>query len=112
MAVASVHAEHTAARGSLGALHPVPVAALGCSLSLFFAFSFVLCVLGYLAERAFGWQLQIAHGFLSVMLPGFAFGSWPRFFLGLAESLAWGWYIALVLGPLYNFFAARVQRGD
>lgn len=31
----------------------------------------------------------------------------PSFFLGLAESLAWGWYVALVFAPLYNFFAAR-----
>jgi hypothetical protein len=33
--------------------------------------------------------------------------SWQTFLLGLAESYAWGWYIALVFGPLYNFFAAR-----
>jgi len=33
--------------------------------------------------------------------------SWRSFFLGLGESLAWGWYVTLVLVPLYNFFASR-----
>jgi len=25
------------------------------------------------------------------------------------ESFAWGWYIALVFGSLYNFFAMRLR---
>ena len=45
------------------------------------------------------------------LLPGFTWLSWPSFLLGLAESFAYGWYIALVFGPLYNFFAARSARG-
>jgi len=81
------------------------VVALGLSLSLFFAVSFVLCVLGYFVLPG----LPIAHGALSIVLPGFELLSWPRFFLGLAESVAWGWYVALLFGPLYNFFAARVR---
>ena len=86
-------------------LHSIPVGALGLSLSLFFAISFTFCVLGYFLLPG----LPIAHGALSIVLPGFEFLSWSRFFLGLAESLAWGWYIALLFGPLYNFFAARVR---
>lgn len=108
MAVASGHAVHrTPTRGA--AEHPlvIPVKALGWSLSLFFAISFVLCVLGFLLERAFHLQLQIAHGVL--ILPGFEFDSGPRFILGLAESFAFGWYIALIYGPLYNFFATRAH---
>ena len=27
--------------------------------------------------------------------------------LGLIESFAYGWYVALIFGPLYNLFAAR-----
>jgi ribosome-dependent ATPase len=35
----------------------------------------------------------------------------PRgYFLGLLESFVWGWYIALVFGPLYNFFLRRMSR--
>ena len=88
----------------------IPVGALGTSLSLFFAISFVLCVLGYLLERTFGFLLQIAHSALALVLPGFQFDSWSRFFVGFAESLAWGWYIALIFGPLYNFFVTRQGR--
>jgi hypothetical protein len=31
--------------------------------------------------------------------------------LGLVESFAWGWYVSLIFGPLYNFFAIRFTRG-
>lgn len=107
-----VHATSTAHAGSPATVesaprtsHPISVAALGWSLSLSFAISFVLCVLGYLFVSG----LPVAHGALSIILPGFQFQSWPRFFLGLGESLVWGWYIALLFGSLYNFFAARVR---
>lgn len=88
-------------------VHPaltIPVLALGMGLSLFLAISYVLCVLGYL----FLPSLPIDHAALSIFLPGFTLLSWPSFFLGLVESFGWGWYVALVFGPLYNFFAARM----
>jgi hypothetical protein len=44
-----------------------------------------------------------------LVLPGFQLLSWSRFFLGLVESLASGWYFALLFGPLYNLFAARIR---
>ena len=87
-------------------VHPtrtIPVFALGMGLSLFLATSYVLCVLGYL----FLPSLPIEHSALTIFLPGFTLLSWPGFFLGLVESFGWGWYVALVFGPLYNFFAAR-----
>lgn len=90
--------------------HSLPVVAFGVSLSAFFVISYLLCVLGFYLERSLGWSLPIAHGALAVLLPGFAFDSWSRFFLGLAESIAWGWYVALIFGPLCNHFAARIQR--
>lgn len=81
----------------------IQVMTLGMSLSLFFAISFALCVLGYLLMPG----LPITHQALSIFLPGFTLLSWSSFCLGLFESLAWGWYVALVFGPLYNFFAVR-----
>lgn len=81
----------------------VPVLALGTSLGLFFSLTFVLCVLFdlWFPEQAMypAWQ---------VFLPGFTWLTWPSFFLGLIESFAYGWYIALVFGPFYNFFAAKL----
>lgn len=80
----------------------VSVYALGMSLGLILAISFVLCVLfdllfpGYAMNRVW-----------AALLPGFSWLSWPGFFIGLVESFAYGWYVALVFGPLYNFFMAR-----
>ncbi len=84
---------------------PIPVVALGLALSLFFAFSFVLCVFSYLVAPTW----PISHAMLAMMLPGFVLLSTPNFILGLIESLVWGWYIVLIFGPLYNFFAARTR---
>jgi hypothetical protein len=51
--------------------------------------------------------LPIQHSALAIFLPGFQLLSWRSFFLGLGESFLWGWYVALLFGPLYNFLAAR-----
>lgn len=83
----------------------VPVIALGISLSLFLAITFTLCV---------GFDLLFpGHAMYESwlrLLPGFTWLSWPSFLLGLAESFAYGWYMALIFGPLYNFFAARSDK--
>jgi len=47
------------------------------------------------------------HQLLAAMLPGFTWLTWPSFFIGLIWSTAFGWYVAVVFAPLYNFFAAR-----
>lgn len=80
-----------------------PVMALGMSLSLFLIISYVACVLFFFL---FPEAVQ-NHAVLTLFLPGFKLLSWSSFVLGLAESFAYGWYVALVFGPLYNFFAAR-----
>ena len=80
----------------------IPVMALGTSLGSFFALTFVLCVLFDL------WFPALAmNPVWAPLLPGFTWISWTSFFLGLIEAFAYGWYIALVFGPLYNFFAMR-----
>jgi hypothetical protein len=108
MATAQTHATVPGSgRTSLGVgdARTIPVAALGLSLSIFFAFSFVVCVLGYLVFPS----LPVEHAALSIFLPGFTLLSWQSFLLGLAESFVWGWYIALVFGALYNFFVRRAS---
>ena len=81
----------------------IPVLAFGLALSLFGLISYLLCIAGYLLFPG----LPISHASLSIFLPGFELLSWKGFFVGLAESLAYGWYIALVFGSLFNFFSAR-----
>ncbi len=83
----------------------IPVLAFGMGLSLFLAISYILCVLGYLLFPS----LPIEHSALAIFLPGFTLLSWQSFFLGLAENFAWGWYVALIFGPIYNFFAYRIR---
>ena len=89
--------------------HPrISVFVLRLSLSLFLTISYVLCVIGYLVLPG----LPIEHSALSIFLPGFALLSWRTFILGAIESFAWGWYVALIFCPLFNFFAARVAQGE
>jgi hypothetical protein len=83
----------------------ISVVALGASLSAFLMISYVLCVL--LGLVLWDWGL---HQPWLQFLPGFTWLTWPSFLLGLAETFTYGWYIALVFGPLYNFFAARWQK--
>lgn len=80
----------------------LPILALGMGLGSFFALTFVLCVLFDL------WFPALAmNAVWAPLLPGFTWLSWPDFLLGLAESFAFGWYAAVVFGPIYNFFTAR-----
>lgn len=101
-------AANASARGQFGVPLPsratctIPVLALGMSLSLFLVITYVLCVGFDLIFPA-----QAMHGEWERLLPGFTWLSWPAFLLGLAESFAYGWYIALIFGPLYNFFVMR-----
>ena len=82
----------------------ISIKVLGCVLSSFFAISFTICILGYLIWPA----SPVQHSSLSMFLPGFTLLSWPSFFLGLIESILWGWYVAGLFGVLYNFFVRRL----
>ncbi len=80
----------------------LPIIPLGLSLGLFLAITYVLCVLFDL------WFPDLAmNPAWSPLLPGFTWLTWASFFLGLIEAIAYGWYIALVFVPLFNFFAMR-----
>lgn len=82
----------------------VPVVALGISLSLFLVLTYALCVLFDL------WFPSLAmNPVWSKLLPGFVWITWPSFFLGLAEAFAYGWYVALIFAPLFNFFSRRLR---
>ncbi len=83
----------------------IPIFSLGMSLGLFLAFTYVLCVAFDLLIPEYAMYKVWAP-----LLPGFSWLSWPSFFLGLVETFAYGWYVALVFGPLYNVFARK--RGN
>jgi len=81
----------------------ISVLALGMALSLFLVISYLICITTYFIPG-----LPVSHAMLLVWLPGFGLLSWQSFLLGLVESFAWGWYVALIFGPIYNFFALKL----
>ena len=81
----------------------IPIVTFGLALSGFFAVSYIICILGYLLVPG----LPVQHQFLEIFLPGFTLLTWPTFFLGLIESVLFGWYIAVVFGAIYNFLLRR-----
>jgi hypothetical protein len=80
------------------------LAAVGNATSLLLAISFALCV---------GFDLLFPqHAMYEAwqkLLPGFEWISWKSFFIGLFESYLYGWYIAVVWVPLYNFFSRSAR---
>ena len=88
----------------------VPILTLSLSLGSFLAITYVLCVVFDL------WFPSLAMNSLwAKFLPGFVWLTWPSFFLGLIEAFAYGLYVALVFGPLFNLFSAwqfRLSRAS
>ena len=85
----------------------IPLVPFGLALSLFLAITYVLCIGHYLLfpGQKIGYQVL-----LPLFLPGFTWLSWGGFFIGLVDSLAYGWYVALIFVPLFNFFAVKFER--
>ena len=77
---------------------------LGLSLSAFLVVTYVLCIL-----LGFVWTDPEIHRPWLQFLPGFTWLTWPSFFLGLVEVFAYGWYVALIFAPLFNYFAERAR---
>jgi hypothetical protein len=77
---------------------------LGMTLGSFLVITYVLCVLFglFMSERGF-------HLLFAQLIPGFTWITWPSFFLGLLGSFFFGWYVAVLFAPLFNFFAARMK---
>tara|TARA_R110002096_G_scaffold11544_1_gene42435 strand:+ start:776 stop:1063 length:288 start_codon:yes stop_codon:yes gene_type:complete len=83
----------------------IPVKALGWSLGIFFAVTFAICVaFGLLFTGATMYQAWLP------LLPWVTWITWPSFALGLIEAFAYGWFVAVIFGPLFNYFAARESK--
>lgn len=78
---------------------------VGNTLSIFLALTFSLCIAWGLVAPV---ELHM-HAAWEHLLPGFEFISLPSFLLGLVESYLYGWYIALVIVPLYRLFDRTVS---
>ena len=85
----------------------IPLVPLGMSLGLSLIIAYAVCVALYVLFP----DLILNHTVLVLFLPGFKLLDWPNFLLGLVESFGYGWAIALVFTPLFNFFSARMASG-
>ncbi len=84
----------------------LPLVPLGWAVSAFFAISYLLCIL--LGLVAPDWAM---HKPWLQFFPGFEWLTLQGFLIGLAEAFVYGWYVALLLGWLFNFFrGSRVRR--
>ncbi|KNG94580.1 DUF5676 family membrane protein [Pseudaestuariivita atlantica] len=80
----------------------VPIAPLAWSLGIFFAITYVICVLFDLVFPG-----QSMTSLWLPLLPWVNGISLGGFVLGLVETVLYGWFVALIFAPLYNFFADR-----
>lgn len=83
----------------------LPLLAFGFALSLFLGITFLLCV-GY----GLIFPDQAMYPNWLHLLPGFTWLSWGSLLIGLIDSLSYGWYVALIFVPLFNYFAVRFER--
>ena len=78
------------------------IARLGNALGLFLAALFVLCV---------AWDgivpRQAMRSVLAPALPWFDWLSAGDFFLGLVEALLYGWILAVLFVPIWNWIGAE-----
>jgi len=90
---------------SAGGPGKIRIKVLGNSLGSFTAITFVLCVIFDLVFPAYAMNRVWAP-----LFPGFSWLSWGSFLIGIVESFAYGWYVAIFFAPIYNFFQARSNQ--
>ncbi|HEX19785.1 MAG TPA: hypothetical protein ENG78_03070 [Acidiferrobacteraceae bacterium] len=83
----------------------ISLLAVGHASSLLLTISYLLCV---------GFDLLFPEYAMFEtwrnLLPGFEWLTWKGFLIGLVESYGYGWYMALVWVPIYNFVAGRANK--
>jgi len=85
----------------------IPIIALGTSLSVLFAVTYVVCVASDLLFPA----LAMCQVWLP-LLPEVTWLSWQSFSIGLVESVVSSLYGALIFGPTFNWPSGQTQQGQ
>jgi hypothetical protein len=80
----------------------------GWTLSLFLLLSYLICIAFGLAMP----QRFHMHEAWAPLLPGFTWLTWTGFFAGAVGSFFYGWYIALLIVPLYRLFGSAAAQPD
>lgn len=75
---------------------------VGMALGILFSLSFALCIVfGLLFPSVTMFQAWLP------LLPGVSWISWSSAILGLVETFAYGWFVAVIFVPAFNFFSRR-----
>lgn len=83
----------------------LPIAALAWSLGVFFAITFAICVVFDLIFPS-----QSMTSLWLTLLPWVDSISLGGFILGLFETLLYGWFVALIFAPLFNYFVEKMPK--
>ena len=78
---------------------------IGPALAAFLAITYIACVVFDLLFPS-----QAMYKAWIRLLPGFTWLGWTSFWLGLIETIVYGFYIAWVFCPLYNLFSRLTHR--
>ncbi len=82
----------------------IRIALLGWSLAAFLALSYTICAI---FAALFSWDRMFE---VWIPLLPWVEGLTPGgFVLGLVETIAWGWFIAVGFGAIHNFLAERMK---
>lgn len=78
----------------------------GWTLSSFLLFSYLICVVfGLLSPE----RIHM-HEAWAPLLPGFEWLTWTGFLAGAVGSFLYGWYIAVIIVPLYAAFGREKSK--
>ncbi|TZF90010.1 hypothetical protein [Cognatilysobacter lacus] len=99
----STVAHHAEQERSRAAHRPIAVGRAGTALSLFMLVTYALAAVAYVLAP----QSPFVQALLREFMPGVTSFSWATLALGGVVAIAWGWYVALVAVPLFNYFLAR-----
>ena len=80
----------------------LPISPLAWSLGIFFAIAYAICVafdLVFPGQNMTSLWLPLLPWVTSISLGGFV--------LGLLETLFYGWFVAVIFAPLFNYFVEK-----
>lgn len=75
---------------------------IGFTLSVFFAVTFILCLVAALVLPTQGMEMAF-----EAIFPGFVWLTAPSVIVGLFWAVFYGWYIAVLFVPIRNYFFRR-----
>jgi len=80
-------------------MHKLQFKPVAATLAIFGSVTYIVCII-----FDFIFPQWAMYRLWEILLPGFTWISWGSFFIGLADVIIYGLYIAAVFVPVYNYF--------